>query len=87
MSEMDKRIREIYCELIKDMTDVDEISMWLRKELTDLLQSERGEMEKQEYEKYRDKAFLFAAAGEEVGFIRGFRYAFRLFAECIDESV
>ncbi len=87
MSEMDKRIREIYCELIKDMTDVDEISMWLRKELTDLLQSERGEMEKQEYEKYRDKAFLFAAAGEEAGFIRGFRYAFRLFAECIDESV
>lgn len=86
VNEMDKRIRKIYCELIKDMTDEDEISKWLRKEVTDLLQSEKGEMEKQEYEKYRDKAFLFASAGEEAGFVRGFRYAFGLFMECMHDK-
>lgn len=64
MSKMDKRIREIYCELIKDLAEEDEISMWLRKEVTDLLQSEKDGMERQEYEKYRDKAFLFASAGD-----------------------
>ena len=82
---MDKRIREIYCELIKDMTDEDEIGMWLRKEVTDLLQGEKDGMEKQEYDKCRDKAFLFASAGEEAGFVRGFRYAFGLFMECIEK--
>lgn len=85
VSEMDKRIREIYCELIKDMTDEDEINMWLRKEVTDLLKNEKDGMERQEYEKYRDKVFLFASAGEEAGFIRGFRYAFGLFMECIEK--
>ena len=86
VSEMDKRIREIYCELIKDVTDEDKISIWLRKEVTGLLQGEKDGMEKQEYEKYRDKAFLFASAGEEAGFVRGFRYAFGLFIECMHEK-
>lgn len=36
-----------------------------------------------EYERYRDKAIRIASAAEESGFVRGFKYAFRLMMECI----
>lgn len=38
-------------------------------------------MNEKDYAEYRDKAFLIASAGEEAGFVRGFRYAFRLCME------
>ena len=40
-----------------------------------LLNDEAQQMERQEYERYRDKIFQAAAIAEEAGFITGFKYA------------
>lgn len=76
-------IREIYGGLMQDLPEEDEISLKLKREIIQLLQEEKEKMECDDYKKYRDKAFVIASAGEEAGFVRGFRFAFCLFVECI----
>lgn len=78
---MNEEIRKLYAGLIPD--EQDHIGLLLRNEVLKILQAEKDKMDEQEYEKIRDRAFYIASAGEEAGFVRGFRYAFRLFAECI----
>ena len=39
-------------------------------------------MEPLEYEQYRNKLFQVASIAEEAGFVKGFRYAVLLMAEC-----
>lgn len=36
-------------------------------------------------EEFLDRVWLTACAAEENGFVMGFKYAFRLFAECMQE--
>lgn len=56
---------------MQDLPEEDEISLKLKKEIIQLLQEEKGKMECYDYDKFRDKAFVIASAGEEAGFVRG----------------
>ncbi len=76
-------IRELYHSIIQGMDLPDENNKRMKQEILDLLKEEEKRLQSQEYETYREKVFLAASVAEESGFERGFRYAFRLFAECI----
>lgn len=80
---MDNLIRKIYTNLIQDKED-DDIDRELKAEVLKLLQDEKDKMQEPDYAEYRDKAFLFANAGEEAGFVRGVRYTFELFLELLE---
>lgn len=78
-------IQNLYLNLIEKVDDTDEIHMEMKKELLEMLEEEKKQMNDDEYRRYRDKVFQIAAVGEEKGFVRGFRFAFQLFLECIKE--
>lgn len=80
---MDKQIlRQLYHNLLKEETNIDKISIETKAEIETLLKEFETETNSKEYERYRDELFLAASAAEENGFVKGFIYAFRLFAEC-----
>lgn len=78
-------IRKLYNNMVQDMDVSDANSKRMKDEILLLLKEEERRLDRREYEKYRDKAFLVASVAEENGFEIGFRYAFRLFAECVRE--
>lgn len=78
-------IRKLYNNMVQDMDLPEGGSRRLKEEILLLLREEEVRLDKKEYERYRDKAFLVASAAEEHGFEIGFRYAFQLMAECIRE--
>lgn len=78
-------IRELYVNLVQNVNCKDEISREAQEEIVNLLREEQRNMDSEEFGRYRDKAFRIASAAEESGFVRGFKYAVRLFAECIRE--
>ncbi len=81
----DKMIQEMYRNMLREQEGTDKISKGTEQEIKNLLSSE-GESGGQEgYARCRDCAFYIASAAEENGFVQGFRYAFRLFAECMQE--
>lgn len=75
-------IKQWYRHIVQDMDAADAGSRRMKEEILVLLKDEEASLERQEYERYRDKAFLVASAAEENGFERGFKYAFQLFVEC-----
>lgn len=79
---MNKKITEIYNAMIQRTKFTDEISREMEKKLKELLKKEESQMEPLEYEQYRNKLFQAASIAEEAGFIKGFRYAVLLMAEC-----
>ena len=79
---MDTKIREIYRCLIQDTKYMEELNREVEKKINQIVKAEKTEMDNQRFEEYRDKFFLAASIGEEAGFIKGFRYAVALFAEC-----
>ena len=82
----DKMIREMYRNMLREQEGTDKISKGTEQEIKNLLSSE-GESGGQEgYARCRDCAFYIASAAEENGFVQGFRYAFRLFAECMRDG-
>ena len=83
--DMDKMIREMYRNMLREQEGTDKISKGTEQEIKNLLSSV-GESGGQEgYARCRDCAFYIASAAEENGFVQGFRYVFRLFAECTQE--
>ena len=78
-------IKEWYRQIVQDMEVTDVGSRRIKEEILILLKEAEETLERQEYEHYRDKAFLVASAAEENGFERGFKYAFRLFVECFQD--
>lgn len=76
---MYEKIREIYIEQARDREE-DEISVWLKKEIREVLKSDMKDEKTTKGE--FDMAFRIAEVGEEVGFIRGFRYAVQLILDC-----
>lgn len=82
---MDKIISKLYRDSLLEEGCTDKISKKTQEEIQVLLKDKEGTMEEQEYECYRDEIFLAASAAEENGFVNGFKYAFRLFSECIQE--
>ena len=79
---MNKKITEIYNTMIQRTKFTDEISREMEKKLKELLKKEESQMEPLDYEQYRNKLFQAASIAEEAGFIKGFRYAVLLMAEC-----
>lgn len=65
---------------------MDEINQDIQREIEGLLKEENKRMDWQEYEEYRDRAFLIASIAEEGGFIKGFKYAVRLMSECFTQK-
>ncbi len=76
---MYEKIREIYIEQARDREE-DEISIWLKKEIREILKSDTEG--KKVRENGFDIAFKAAEVGEEAGFVRGFRYAVQVMMEC-----
>lgn len=79
---MNDKIREIYNTMIQRTKFTDETSRDMEKKIKDLLKEEESRMEPLEYEQYRNQLFQAATIAEETGFIKGFRYAVLLMAEC-----
>lgn len=82
---MDGMIRNLYINLIQDIESSDVINEELKGEIIKILEEGKGQMKSVEYEQCKDQAFRVASAAEESGFVRGFRYAFRLIMECYQE--
>ena len=80
---MDTRIRNIYVNMMKEKKNENKIDSELQEEIIKLLEDNGEHALDAEYEKLRDTAFLIAAMAEENGFVKGFKYAFQLFAECV----
>lgn len=83
---MDQLLRELYVKMQQEINSADKIDKNMKEKISDLLKEERDKLDKKEYELLQDQAFLLASAAEENGFVKGFRYAFRLFMECIYEN-
>lgn len=79
---MNDRIREIYNTMIQRTKFTDETSRDMEKKINDLLKREERQMDTLEFEHYRNNLYEAASAAEETGFIKGFRYAVLLMAEC-----
>lgn len=79
---MNKKITEIYNTLIQRTKFTDDTSRDMEKKIRELLKKEESQMKPLEYEQYRNKLFQAASIAEETGFIKGFRYAVLLMAEC-----
>lgn len=73
-------IKKLYVNIMKGKKELFEQEY--REEILNMLEKGGGKKGSQEYE---DMVFLIAAMAEENGFVKGFRYAFYLFAECIRE--
>lgn len=57
----------------------------LEEEIEGFLEGIEEKLGQQEYWEYKDNALYIACAAEEGGFVKGFKYAFQLFAECLQE--
>lgn len=79
---MDSKIREIYNCIVSDTKFMEEVSWEVERGINQILKEEKKTMDIKVFEEYRDKFFTASALGEEAGFIKGFKYAVALFAEC-----
>ncbi|MFR9145542.1 MAG: hypothetical protein ACLVJ4_02800 [Mediterraneibacter sp.] len=79
---MKKQIREIYAQQIQK-GEKSALNLWKEEAVFEAIQDLKNSIPEDKYEKVRDKAFTLAAIGEETGFVKGFIYAVRLFAECL----
>lgn len=77
---MESMIKKLYVNLMKGKRELFEQEY--RKEILNMIEKEGKQKNRQEYE---DMALLIASMAEENGFVKGFKYAFYLFVECIGE--
>lgn len=75
-------IRANYQELMQSIEE-DEISQSMKIDIEEILNHAEIKLDEKGKNEVRDMAFRSAEAGEEAGFVRGFRYAFQLFMECL----
>ena len=73
-TDMDKRIREIYHEIIQGTGYMEEANRRVEEETRELLKEEEDVLDRMKYEALRDKLFSAASVAEEEGFVKGFRY-------------
>lgn len=80
---MDQRIRELYLAVRREEDSGAAVSEEFQEEIVEMLREAMDGKEQIGFVQIRDVAFMAASAGEENGFVKGFKYAFHLFAECI----
>lgn len=78
-------IKKLYVNLVKERPQDRTDDLELKKEILKVLENEGKNERGLNYDEIRDIAFLVAEMAEENGFVKGFKYAFYLFAECINE--
>lgn len=76
-------VRDLYADMVKKQDAEEKIECVLQKKISELLSDYEDRMEHQEYETLLENVYLAAIMAEETGFEKGFKYAFRLFTECI----
>ena len=64
--------------------NIHELSLLEKEEILGEIEYLKKDVSGKRYEKLRDTVFRIASAGEEAGFIRGFRYAVNLLMECME---
>lgn len=74
----DQTIRQLYHCILHDDGETDKISRETREAVSQILKDN----DCLDNEKLHDAFFLAASAAEENGFVKGFKMAFQLFAEC-----
>lgn len=79
----DEIIRRLYRDSLSEKGCMDKIGWKTQEEIELMLKDKEGQMREEEYACYKDDIFLAVSAAEENGFVDGFKYAFRLFSECI----
>jgi hypothetical protein len=82
---MEQRIRELYLAVRREVKSDVAVSEEFKDEIMEMLREVVDGKDGREFERIRDVAFMAARAGEENGFVKGFKYAFHLFAECIQK--
>lgn len=82
---MDEIIRKLHRDLLLEKGCKERMSKKTQEEVCSLLREKEGQMKEQDYRYYQEEVFLAVSVSEENGFVDGFRYAFRLFSECIRE--
>lgn len=82
---MESMIKKLYVNLVKERPQDCTDDLELKKEILKVLENEGKNERGLNYDEIRDIAFLVAEMAEENGFVKGFKYAFYLFAECINE--
>ena len=78
-------IRTLYSQCIESLTSHDAIEQSLQADLQKHLRELKLELPDPDYQLLKNRAVTFAELGQEAGFVRGFKAAFRLFVECMDE--
>lgn len=79
---MEQMIRKLYLYMRKEENQENTISEKFQEEIIEMLKAEIEHKNETEIERIRDVAFMIGAAGEENGFVKGFKYAYHLFLEC-----
>lgn len=79
---MDGMIREIYNCVVQKDGGKERVSKGIEEEILNLLKR-MEKLDGQECEEYRDNLYFIAYKADEDGFVKGFRYASWLFAECM----
>lgn len=89
MDIMDERIREIYEACVRNSEGRDTVRRVVDKEIMELFEGKKEEVDWRELEEYRDELFAVADMAERAGFIRGFKYGAGLMAEGLagDKSI
>ena len=78
-------IRELYKNMGKGTSKIEKISPEIKAELEETLDKMKKHLDEESFEQCRDGIYLAVLAAEEDGFVEGFKYAFRLFSECVRE--
>ena len=76
-------VRDLYANMIKKQDAEEKIEYILHEKISEVLSDYEKQMSNQEYKKMLENVYLTAIMAEETGFEKGFKYAFRLFTECI----
>lgn len=80
--ETDSVIRSSYQWIIENLKE-DVLERKLKSDIEKVLSDAHMDMSEQQKEQLRVLAFRLAEVGQETGFVRGVRYAFRFFTECL----
>lgn len=80
---MDEMIRRLHRDMLSERGCAHRMSRKTREEVCALLKDSKAQMDGQDHGYHPEEVFLVASAAEENGFVDGFKYAFRLFSECM----
>ena len=69
----------------KGTSKIEKISPEIKAELEEILDKMKKHLDEEAFEQCKDGIYLAVLASKEDGFVEGFKYAFRLFSECVRE--